>query len=71
MMRVRKWPRFLAYEEAARKRPAFLAKQRYERDALSLFAAAIAAAQRSVDMKMVRRADWWPRQRRDCVTKTT
>lgn len=40
MMRFRKWPRFVAYEEAARKRSAFLAKQRHERDAFPLFAAA-------------------------------
>lgn len=64
-MRFRKWPRPTVYEETGRKRSAFLTKQRREREALPLFADAIAASQHSVDEEMVRRADWWPRQQQD------
>lgn len=61
-MRFRKWPKPTAYEETSRKRAAFLAKQRRERDALPLFADVIAAGQHSVDEEMARRAEWWPEQ---------
>jgi hypothetical protein len=61
-MRFRKWPRPTAYEEASRKRAAFLAKQRHERQALPLFAEVIAAGQHGVDTEMARRAEWWPQQ---------
>lgn len=61
-MRFRKWPKPTAYEETSRKRAAFLAKQRRERDALPLFADVIASGQHSVDEEMARRAEWWPEQ---------
>lgn len=64
-MRFRKWPKPVAYEETARKRAAFLAKQRREREALPLFDAQIAAGQHSVDEEMARRAIWWPEQQQD------
>jgi hypothetical protein len=64
-MRFRKWPKPTQYEETSRKRAAFLAKQRREREALPLFADMIAAGQHSIDEEMARRADWWPRQQQD------
>ena len=64
-MRFRKWPRPEAYQETARKRAAFLAKQRREREALPLFANVVADGQHGVDEEIARRADWWPRQQQD------
>lgn len=64
-MRFRQWPKPTQYEETSRKRAAFLAKQRRERDALPLFADMVAAGQHSVDEEMARRAEWWPRQQQD------
>jgi hypothetical protein len=61
-MRFAKWPRPEAYQETSRKRAAFLAKQRRDRDALPLFADMIATRQHSVDEEMARRAVWWPEQ---------
>ena len=61
-MRFAKWPKPAAYVETSRKRAAFVAKQRREREALPLFADMIAAGQHSVDEEMVRRAEWWPEQ---------
>lgn len=58
-MRFRRWPRPTAYRETPRKRAAFLRKQRLEREALPLFADAIAARQRDVDEEMARRQVWW------------
>ena len=54
-MRFRRWPRPTAYRETPRKRAAFLRKQCLEREALPLFADAIAARQHSVDEEMARR----------------
>jgi hypothetical protein len=64
-MRFRKWPRPTAYVETSRKRAAFATKQRYEREALPLFAEMIAARQHGVDEEMARRAEWWPRRQQD------
>ncbi|MET3794346.1 hypothetical protein [Aquamicrobium terrae] len=58
-MRFRRWPRPTAYRETPRKRAAFLRKQRLEREALPLFAEAIAARQRDVDEEMAHRQVWW------------
>lgn len=58
-MRFRRWPRPTAYRETPRKRAAFLRKQRLEREALPLFADAIAAGQHDVDEEMARRHVWW------------
>lgn len=64
-MRFKKWPKPTAYVETARKRAAFHAKQRREREALPLFAGAIAAGQHDVDEEMARRAVWWPSQQQE------
>lgn len=61
-MRFAKWPKPTVYVETARKRSAFAAKQRREREKLPLFADMIAAGQHSVDEEMARRAEWWPDQ---------
>ncbi|WP_052954795.1 hypothetical protein [Microvirga vignae] len=53
-----------AYRDTPRKRTAFLRKQRLEREALPLFAEAIAARQRSVDEEMARRHVWWNERER-------
>ena len=58
-MRFRRWPRPTAYRETPRKRAAFLRKQHLEREALPLFADAIAARQHGVDEEMARRHVWW------------
>jgi len=58
-MRFRRWPHPTAYRETPRKRAAFLRKQRREREALPLFADAIAAGQHDVDEEMARRHVWW------------
>ncbi|NGM37986.1 MULTISPECIES: hypothetical protein [Methylobacterium] len=58
-MRFRPSPRSEPYRETTRKRAAFLRKQRLEREALPLFAEAIAARQHGVDAEMARRAVWW------------
>lgn len=61
-MRFRTRPRPTPYEETGRKRAAFLAKQRREREALPLFAGVIADGQYGVDEEMARRAEIWPRR---------
>ena len=61
-MRFIKGARPTAYEETGRKRAAFLAKQRREREALPLFAGVNADGQHSVDEEMARRAEIWPRR---------
>ena len=45
-MRFAKWPKPTAYVETARKRSAFAAKQRREREKLPLFADMIASSAR-------------------------
>lgn len=64
-MRFRRWPRPTAYRETPRKRAAFLRKQRLEREALPLFAEAIAARQHSVEEEMARRHVWWDEREHD------
>jgi len=64
-MRFRRWPRPTAYRETPRKRAAFLRKQHLEREALPLFADAIAARQHSVDEEMARRHVWWDEREHD------
>jgi len=64
-MRFRRWPRPTAYRETPRKRAAFLRKQRLEREALPLFADAIASRQHSVDEEMARRHIWWDEREHD------
>jgi len=61
-MRFRTCPRPTPYEETGRKRAAFLAKQRREREALPPFAGVIADGQHSVEEEMARRAEIWPRR---------
>lgn len=63
-MRFRPWPKPTAFEATARKRSAFLRKQRLEREALPLFADEIGARQHSVDDEMIRRAEAWDRWER-------
>jgi hypothetical protein len=58
-MRFRRWPRPTLYADTARKRAAFARKQRIEREALPLFAEAIAATQVEVDEEMRRRSVRW------------
>lgn len=58
-MRFRRWSRPTGYRETPRKRAAFLRKQRLEREALPLFAEAIAGRQHGVDEEMARRRVWW------------
>jgi hypothetical protein len=64
-MRFRRWPRPTAYRETPRKRAAFIRKQRLEREALPLFADAIAARQHSVEEEMARRHVWWDEREHD------
>lgn len=64
-MRFRRWPRPTAYRETPRKRAAFLRKQHLEREALPLFADAIAARQHGVDEEMARRHVWWDEREHD------
>lgn len=64
-MRFHRWPKPRPYEETGRKRAAFLARQRREREALPLFADMIAAGQHSVDDEMAHRAEAWLRRQRD------
>lgn len=58
-MRFRHSPRSEPYRETSRKRAAFARKQRLEREALPLFAEAIASGQHDVDEEMARRTVWW------------
>ena len=58
-MRFRRTSRSEPYRDTSRKRAAFLRKQRLEREALPLFAEAVAARQHDVDAEMVRRTVWW------------
>ncbi|MGI9377720.1 MAG: hypothetical protein ACR2PC_16755 [Tsuneonella suprasediminis] len=64
-MRFRRWHRPEPYGDTSRKRAAFLRKQRLEREALPLFADAIAAGQHGVDEEMARRAVWWDEAERE------
>ncbi|MDP4027157.1 hypothetical protein Q8W71_31760 [Methylobacterium sp. NEAU 140] len=58
-MRFRRTPRSEPYRETSHKRAAFLRKQRLEREALPLFAEAIAHGQHGVNEEMARRTVWW------------
>jgi hypothetical protein len=58
-MRFRRAPRPTPFEQTARKRAAFLRKQRRERDSLPLFSSQIAAEQHGVAQEMSRRAQQW------------
>lgn len=58
-MRFRRQTRPAPYGDTSRKRAAFARKQRLEREALPLFAAAIAERQATVDQEMIRRAVRW------------
>lgn len=51
----------VAFNDTARKRAAFLRKQKAEREALPLFAAQIAEEQISVDQEMAERDICWER----------
>jgi hypothetical protein len=58
-MRFRRTSRPEPYRDTSRKRAAFARKQRLEREALPLFAEAIAAGQHDIETEMGRRTVWW------------
>jgi hypothetical protein len=58
-MRFRRAPHPTPFEETARKRAAFLRKQRLEREALQLVSEQISAKQHGVDEEMSRCAHQW------------
>lgn len=63
-MRFRRWPRPTPFEDTTRKRAALTRKQRFECEALPLFADQIAVQQPAVDEVMHDRAiDWMEAQR--------
>ncbi|KOX43847.1 hypothetical protein ADL19_26735 [Streptomyces purpurogeneiscleroticus] len=64
-MRFKPWPRPEPYADTSRKRAAYLRRQRRERAALPLFAAAVAERQIPVAEEMVRRTAWWEDRQRD------
>lgn len=64
-MRFKPWPRPEHYADTSRKRAAYLRRQRRERAALPLFAAAVAERQIPVAEEMVRRTAWWEDRQRD------
>ncbi|WGF91002.1 hypothetical protein [Marinivivus vitaminiproducens] len=58
-MRFRRWPRPTRYEDTPRKRAAFVRKQHLEREALPLFAEAVAQRQPDIETEMASRAERW------------
>ncbi|MFJ7440860.1 hypothetical protein ACIQW5_24770 [Methylorubrum thiocyanatum] len=64
-MRFKPWPGPIPYEDTPRKRAAYRRKQVREREALPLFAPAIAERQLGVAEEMVRRTGQWERQQQE------